>query len=213
MYAYSLVQRATNAILAPIRVLTDKVKDKVYDATTLLSNSENTTDNNQKVEENSQIMRMYPKDLICEYVTFFSDPTEVYPNIFLGSAYNAACFQTLVDHNIKYIINVTSEISNYYPEYFTYYQIPIKDNNIDSMQKYFCDSHAKILEFLGNSDGNVLVHCYMGASRSFTIVANTISKLTNEHISDVTLRLRKLRPNVNPTQRFVEDLIDETNSI
>jgi hypothetical protein len=49
----------------------------------------------------------------------------------------------------------------------------------------------------------------MGASRSFTVTAYYIAKITGANISDVTLRLKELRPNINPTQRFVADLIEE----
>lgn len=200
-----LLGRITNAILAPIRVLKDKTADKINDVLNSLETNENTN-----IEEIT-ISRMYPKNIICEYVTFFSDPTLVHDNLYLGSAYNAASYQTLIQYNIKYIINVTNEITNYYPDDFTYYRIPIKDNNVESMQEYFNTSYEKINEFNNNNNGNILIHCYMGASRSFTITAHYIAKITNNNISEITSRLKLLRPNINPTQRFITDLIEEIN--
>lgn len=191
---YSVLERSVNALIAPLRVL----KDKVYDATT-------------KNPDTNEIIRLYPKNIICEYTTFFSGPTQVHPHIFLGSAYNAASFQTLVDNNIKYIINVTNEISNYYPDYFTYYQIPMKDNNVDSISKYLDDSYTKITEYINNNDGNILVHCYMGASRSAVIVANFIHKNDGGDIQLIIDQLREKRPNVNPTHKFLTDLQSISN--
>ena len=211
---YSSLERITNAILAPIRVLKDKTADKITDVLNLLEPDENPNINPELENVNTEeikITRMYPKNVICEYVTFFSDPTLVHDNLYLGSAYNAASYQTLMKYNIRYIINVTNEITNYYPDDFTYYRIPIRDNNIDSMQEHFSTSYEKINEYMNNKNGNILVHCYMGASRSFTVTAHYIAKTTGNNISEVTLRLKELRPNVNPTQRFLTDLIEEIN--
>lgn len=189
---YSILQRTTNAIMAPIRVL----KDKTYDAVTY----------DQSEKNKKEIERIYPKDKLCEYITFFGNPTEVYPKIYLGSAYNAASYQTLVNYNIKYIINVTSEITNYYEDYFTYYQIPMRDNNTDSIMEHLEDSFGKIEEFLRNNDGNILVHCFMGASRSATIVAYFIAKKKKSDIMTVITDMRAIRPNINLTKKFFDDL-------
>ena len=40
-----------------------------------------------------------------------------------GSAYNAASYYDLKEKNIKMILNVTSEISEYYPDDFEYHNI------------------------------------------------------------------------------------------
>ena len=62
-------------------------------------------------------------DLVMLLVSFFEPPTHIIDNIYLGNAYNAAYYYGLKKNNIKMIINVTKEISKYYPEYFTYYQL------------------------------------------------------------------------------------------
>lgn len=187
---FSTIERTTNTILAPVKV----IKDKVYDVLTC---------DDKKTKD---IQRMYPKSTITEYISFVSNPTEVYPRLFLGSACNAASFHTLVDLKIKYIINVSVEISNYYPKYFTYYQIPIRDDNTESIRQYFTSSAEKIDSFLSNNDGNILIHCYMGASRSATIMANYISIKTNDDITTILDNLKQQRPVVNLTQQFVSDL-------
>lgn len=188
-FIFSIFERTTNSIIAPFKVLKDKTYDMIYND-----------------ESETKIQRMYSGDKICEYITFFGDPTQVFPKLYLGSAYNAASYQTLLNYNIKYIINVTSEISNYYSDYLLYYQIPIKDNNKDSITNYLDKSFDKIEEFLNRNDGNILIHCYMGASRSASIVSYYISKKTNIDILQVIEQLKKIRPNINLTHRFLDDL-------
>lgn len=191
-YLYSILEKTANNVLAPIKV----VKDKLYD--TILG--ENNGDELNNME------RIYPKNILEEYTVSFGDPQEVYPRLFLGSAYNAASYETLVKYNIKYIINVTTEISNYYPSLFTYYNIKIRDNNTDSILHHLNDSYDVISNFLNMRNGNVLVHCYMGASRSATIVANFISKKTQTNIYIVLNNLKKKRSIVNPTTKFTSEL-------
>ncbi len=153
--------------------------------------------------------RLYPPTgFIASYVHFFSDPTEVHSGLYLGSAYNAACWYTLENFGIKYIVNVTAEIDNFHEQYgITYYKIPIKDDNNESIKDYLKESYDKIDEFISKKDGNVLVHCYMGASRSATIVANYIANKTDTDVTDVISNLIERRPIVNPTQQLVADLI------
>lgn len=151
---------------------------------------------------------------IMSYLHYFSGPTEVYDRLYLGSAHNAASWYTLEDLGIKYIVNVTAEIDNFHEHSgITYYKIPIKDNNNESIKPHLEESFKKIDEFLSNKNGKVLVHCYMGASRSASVVADYIAKKTNADVTDVICNLIERRPIVNPTQQFVADLIkDKVNT-
>ena len=191
---FNYAQRSTNAILAPVRI----TRDKLYDAFLIQYNRQGC----------NSMERLYEKSAINEYSVFVSKPTEVYPGLYLGSAYNAVSYQTLIDKNIKYIVNVTVEISNYYDgnQLFEYLQIPIRDNNTDSISAYLSSSYDFIDNALSKNDGNVLIHCFMGASRSASIVANYISKKQNKEIDETIKELRIKRSSVNPTIKFVNEL-------
>lgn len=215
-YLFSLAKRATNNIIAPVRVAFDKSydifvvdePDKSSDKSEKIIN----VDGLDEVPRSKKVERMFTQtNIIIDYVHFFSNPTEIFPGIYLGSANNAANWETLTEFNIKYIVNVSLEISNYHEGYgITYYRIPIRDNNMESIQGYFKESFEKIDEFKNAKNGNILIHCFMGASRSATIAANYIAKKTETDITDVIDNLKKRRPIVNPTQQFVRDLIVET---
>jgi len=190
------LQKIANTVMTFARIAKDKTTEVIQKYTT---------------NEKHNIERLYPKknnftEYLSDQMFFFAEPTLVYPCVYLGSTYNALLWQTLVDNNIKYIINVTNEITNYYPKYITYYQIPIKDNNNESMQPYFDESFNKIEEFLNNNDGNVLVHCFFGASRSVTIIIDYLRRKTGKSVDEILIEIKKLRPIINPTHQFIQDL-------
>ena len=111
-----------------------------------------------------------PVGLMEEYGTFFTAPTHIIDNIYLGSAFNAASYQSLKDLNIKVIFNITKEISNYYPNEFIYNRFNIYDNNKHSMGQYLEKVYQDIRYHQDNTEGNILIHCYMGASRSASVL-------------------------------------------
>lgn len=140
----------------------------------------------------------------------FSEPTLVAPRIYLGNSFNACDYYGLKKLNIKKIINATYDIRNYYPDDFIYVRVPIEDDNKESICKYLKYAYKEIDDFLmENEDGNILVHCMMGASRSVTIVSYYIAMKTKQNIKDIIENLKKIRPIINPTQKLVDDLVTE----
>lgn len=228
-YIYSLIAKTTDVVVAPIKVAYDKTKEVLVSQSIISESTELTepTESTESTELNeskkivnvdgsdnkntSKIIRRFnpPTNFFTSYAYFFSNPTKVDQGLYLGSAYNAACWYTLEHYNIKYVVNVTSEIDNYYQHCgITYYRISIKDDNNESIKPHFESSFEKIDEFLNKKDGNVLVHCYMGASRSATIVAHYLAKKTESDVTDVIDVLIQKRPIVNPTHKLITDLIN-----
>ena len=193
-YLASFLTWAKDTVSAPYRVIVDKAYDGYYNG----------------ISDDNQIQRVFPKSTTTEsLLSYFSHPTEIYKRIYLGSAINAASEETLKQLNIKFIVNVTEEISNYHPNSFTYYNIKIRDDNKQSIKKHFLESFNKIEEFLNNNpDGNILVHCFKGASRSATIVINYVSKKEGIDVTQVLSDIKKKRPIVNITSKYLEDLND-----
>lgn len=140
-----------------------------------------------------------------EYSVFFDDPTHIIDNIYLGSAYNAASTKTLRSFDIKFIINATKEISNYYPDEFTYVRYKLHDNNKNSIIEYLNDAYEKILEYQ-KLPGNIFIHCFMGASRSASIVIYYLMKRKNMEFNTALEFIRNKRSIINPTFRLTKDL-------
>ena len=157
------------------------------------------TDQNTDTNE-----RIYPTcTWYDKYTTFFCTPTHIIDNLYIGSAYNAANFAQLKSFDIKVIINMTNEISNYFSNDFTYRQFQLYDNNVDDIEKYLTDIMMCIDE---NKDKNILVHCKIGASRSAGIV---LYYLMIRHQMDLTKALefvKEKRTIINPNNKFIESL-------
>jgi protein-tyrosine phosphatase len=154
--------------------------------------------------ENIQIPRI--KSILpwyVQYMYFYSAPTEIINNLYLGSSFNAYAIQNLKNKNVNVIINITEEIDNFHQNdsTITYYKFPIRDNNIDDITDILEQTYHIIDEHLNNENG-ILVHCYMGASRSASIIIYYLMKkynMTFEEANNYVYNKRKL---VNLSQKF-----------
>lgn len=141
--------------------------------------------------------------IYSEYSIFFGEPTHIIDNIYLGSAFNAASYETLKKHGIETIINMTREISNYYPDEFNYIQYELHDNNKNRIINYL---ESAYLDIVNNQEGNILIHCYMGASRSASIMIYYLMKKYDYTFDDALNFIKDKRIVVNPTFRLTKDL-------
>jgi Dual specificity phosphatase, catalytic domain len=164
-------------------------------------------------DENNSTRIFRPVSYYSEYSTFFSYPTLIVDNIFLGSAFNAASYDTLKDLKIKVIMNATSEISDYYPDDdFIYLRYKLYDNNKHSIKRYLEKAYNDIKYHQQNTKDNILIHCFMGASRSASIVIYYLMK-TQKHtdgtsfsFDDAINYVKEKRNIVNPTFKLTKDL-------
>lgn len=151
----------------------------------------------------------YFYNILNQYYFFFSYPTHIIDNIYLGSAFNAASYQTLKYLNIKHIVNVTQEITPYFntSDEFTYKVYKLYDNNQDDIHLYLDDSY----NYITNSADNILVHCYMGSSRSATIVIYYLMKKYNMNFEESINYVKEKRDIINLTNKFKEELQNKNN--
>lgn len=162
---------------------------------------------NSRILPNGGVYNQYQK-----WSVFMGNPTLIIDNIYLGSAMNAASYDDLKNNNIKLIINVTKEIRNYFPDEFTYIRYDLYDNNKHSIEKYLEEAYEKILEFQNTTEGNILIHCFMGASRSVSLVLYYLMRRMkhkngqNFTFDDALEYIKDKRPSINPTFRFTKDL-------
>ena len=143
------------------------------------------------------------------FKNLFIEPTKIVDNIYLGNAYNASNFNQLDEFNITTIINVTNEIPNYFEELekFSYLKIPIDDTNSNTLLSFF----DKINEYIKNNERektktNILIHCYMGSSRSATVIIAYLVKKYNFSLQQALELVKEKRPVVNINTKFWNDL-------
>ena len=157
-----------------------------------------------KSEKTDTDNRMFDKvSYYNQYSTFLCYPTHIIDNIYLGSAYNAANYNLLKELNIKLIINITKEISNYYPEDYTYKKYEINDNDTADISLFLEDVYKTIKE---NSDKNIMIHCFMGASRSVSGVVYYLMKEHKMSLEDAIKYIKDKRSAINPNNKFVSTL-------
>ena len=172
------------------------IYDKVYD----YFHGNNETDTSDRLFEDVSYYN--------QYSTFVCQPQNIIDNIYIGSAHNAANFNLLEENNIKLIINMTNEITNYYPDIYIYKQFGLNDNNKDDIERYLNDTYNIIEEFNKNNteNKNILIHCFMGKSRSASIIIYYIMKKYNKTFEEALIEIKRKRNIVNPNIKFTDTL-------
>lgn len=145
--------------------------------------------------------------IINHFVKLSHELTHVIDNIYIGNACNSSSYYELEENRIQTVVNVTDEIPNYFEEQFDYFKAPIRDTSEDSLQPYF----QNILEYIYQQQdkhvgGNILVHCYMGSSRSAAIVALYLIDKHHYKLEDAIEFLKEKREIVNININFIENL-------
>ena len=125
---------------------------------------------------------------------------EIIDKVFIGSYANAKDKEELEKYNIKYILNCASECNNIFEDKIKYLKLDIKDQNDFPIQDFFEKGAEFIHESLNNNDGNILIHCMQGKSRSTTILMAYLIKYkkedTNSSYKIIKAKRRLAMPNL-----------------
>jgi len=115
-----------------------------------------------------------------------NEGVSAFKGILVGSSKVAKNYDLLRENDIKCIVNVTSSVKNYFedkPELnLTYKKISIEDGDDVRISDHFEDCYSFIEQALEN--GNVLIHCKLGQSRSPTIAISFAMKYYNLKLSE-----------------------------
>jgi len=87
-----------------------------------------------------------------------------------------------------------------------YLRIPIYDDCTNHITDYIKEAMDFIDDATRNNNGNILIHCYMGSSRSASIVLAYLIYKYNYSLSDAILFLKNKRNIVNINVNFVNDI-------
>ena len=71
--------------------------------------------------------KRYIDDIMLEICAQMDYSTMILPYLFLGSEWNASNLDELQNNRIGYILNVSCEIENFFPEHFKYLNIRVDD--------------------------------------------------------------------------------------
>jgi protein-tyrosine phosphatase len=138
-----------------------------------------------------------------QYIYFYSESNEIINNLHLGSSFNAYSISELTNKKINVVINVTEEIDNFHDNNLSmiYYRFPIKDDNNDDISEILEQTYDIIDEHLSKGD-RILVHCFMGASRSAAVIIYYLMRKYNITYEQAITCVYKKRILVNLTPKF-----------
>jgi len=165
---------------------------------------------NHNIPVERQIQLPIKKSIYNHILNIFLYPTNIIDNIYLGNGYNASNYSVVRDYNIKYIVNVTKEIPNYYE-----YNIVSTTNSSCIPSNLDDEGHiglyiSNVLDFIeeaqSKNDGNILIHCYMGSSRSASIVLAYLIYKYNFTLNNALKYIKKKRDIVNININFINDI-------
>ncbi|XP_069577457.1 protein phosphatase Slingshot homolog 3 [Brachyistius frenatus] len=132
-------------------------------------------------------------------------PSKIFDYLYLGSEWNAANFEELQKNNIGYILNVTREIDNFFPESFTYMNIRVYDVEATDLLPHWTDTYNFINTARENGQA-VLVHCKMGVSRSASTVIAYAMKQQRWPLDMTLAFVRDRRSIIKPNEGFMKQL-------
>ena len=181
------------------RMLKDKVLSSIYD---------------YYYDEYHTVKRMEPHQggIITNLYNLTYEPTQILDRIYLGNAYNASNFIDLKMRNIGLIVNITCEIPNYYTEDFKYHTVnTIKDNNENHIESHIDSLIEVINNYLETNDDNILVHCFMGSSRSASVLVAYNTFKNDVSIDESIKFVKDKRDVVNINTTFIQDLKNWNN--
>lgn len=125
-------------------------------------------------------------------------------NIYIGNIESGTNHELLKKHNIIAIVNLSNSKNNY-PKDIQIMNIMIDDAyNID-ITSYLEDAYNFIEKY--NKDGNVLVHCRAGISRSSSVVIHYIMKKYNKSYQEALSFVKEKRSIVQPNDGFMRQLV------
>ena len=159
--------------------------------------------------ESDTSSRIYPSNTgsFSKVISLYSNMSQICPNIYLGNSYNARNYYNLEENNIGLIVNCTAELDNHFPDHFQYLKVPIRDSSNSSILEYLDDTLDQVHTYLENNRcKSVLFHCFMGSSRSSSILVAYLVKYMDLGIEEAISLVREIRPIVNINSSFYREL-------
>ncbi|KAL0974098.1 hypothetical protein UPYG_G00215360 [Umbra pygmaea] len=132
-------------------------------------------------------------------------PSKIFDYLYLGSEWNAANFEELQKNNVGYILNVTREIDNFFPECFSYMNIRVYDVEATDLLSHWKNTY-NFINAARVSGQAVLVHCKMGVSRSASTVVAFAMKHERWPLEVALSYVKDRRPIVHPNDGFMKQL-------
>ncbi|XP_030515622.1 dual specificity protein phosphatase 1-like [Rhodamnia argentea] len=134
-------------------------------------------------------------------------PCKIEEGLFLGSVGAANNKGALKHLNVTHILTVASTLRPAYPDDFVYKVLTVTDREDTNIREYF-DECIEFIDEAKRLGGGVLVHCFVGKSRSVTIVVAYLMKKHGMSLSQALEHVKSRRPQASPNSGFIAQLQD-----
>ncbi|XP_034883549.1 protein phosphatase Slingshot homolog 2 isoform X1 [Mirounga leonina] len=132
-------------------------------------------------------------------------PTQIFEHVFLGKEWNASNLEDLQNRGVRYILNVTREIDNFFPGVFEYHNIRVYDEEATDLLAYWNDTY-KFISKAKKHGSKCLVHCKMGVSRSASTVIAYAMKEYGWNLDRAYDYVKERRTVTKPNPSFMRQL-------
>ncbi|XP_023263925.1 protein phosphatase Slingshot homolog 2 isoform X1 [Seriola lalandi dorsalis] len=132
-------------------------------------------------------------------------PTEIFEHVYLGSEWNASNLEELQNSGVRYILNVTREIDNFFPGMFEYHNIRVYDEEATNLLEYWNETF-KFITKAKKAGAKCLVHCKMGVSRSASTVIAYAMKEYGWDLDTAFDYVKERRTVTKPNPSFMKQL-------
>ncbi|KAG7223102.1 hypothetical protein INR49_015861 [Caranx melampygus] len=132
-------------------------------------------------------------------------PTEIFEHVYLGSEWNASNLDELQNSGVRYILNVTREIDNFFPGMFEYHNIRVYDEEATNLLEYWNETY-KFITKAKKAGAKCLVHCKMGVSRSASTVIAYAMKEYGWDLDTAFDYVKERRSVTKPNPSFMKQL-------
>ncbi|KAM9359221.1 protein phosphatase Slingshot homolog 2 [Symphorus nematophorus] len=132
-------------------------------------------------------------------------PTEIFEHVYLGSEWNASNLEELQSSGVRYILNVTREIDNFFPGMFEYHNIRVYDEEATNLLEYWNETY-KFITKAKKAGAKCLVHCKMGVSRSASTVIAYAMKEYGWDLDTAFDYVKERRAVTKPNPSFMKQL-------
>ncbi|KAI4378880.1 hypothetical protein MLD38_016302 [Melastoma candidum] len=139
-------------------------------------------------------------------------PSKIDDGLFLGSVGAANNKEVLKRLNVTHVLTVANSLKPPHPDDFTYKVIAVSDREDTNLRQYF-DECFDFIDEANQSGGGALVHCFVGRSRSVTIVVAYMMKKHGMTYLQALEHVKSRRPQACPNSGFVSQLRDFEKSL
>lgn len=140
--------------------------------------------------------------------------SQVLPGLYLGNARDAEDLNLLQQHDISFIINISTSIPCYFENEkgFEYMRLPCHDSSNQNIIQYFETAFAYIDRILSMKK-NILVHCQGGVSRSPSFIIGYLMRYQSKTFDEAHRLVKTKRSIINPNLHFLGQLSQYEQSL